>query len=526
MATEYLEVNSTYRDRNQWPLASEFDVFFSQSGTKDRFAALDPVCESTPRIIFTPFKPITGTIVPYPSGAYPLDTGLGAATAFTSVLVQIDSSQYTSRDPNYYAGAVLKFTIPNTTTIEYYRIFESYFYMVGPKTAAPQVSTLDTYDYFLLTLYNPLSTSNILQPGYSFEIRDPSQFTGSVFPLGPPITVNQYFFPTLFIPKGVNSNNFYISYIIYNQTKNEWLKITYYNGITHLASTYPYDNTPLDFSADVFRHYTPGTWSRTDTYIIRRLPPEELGTIVSVNPSNPYQVQISPTSSSIPNFYVGSFLRNQEPFQFFPYSFNNPNYRILGYDPQFPDWAGPPGSVIPVATLDKIYDTTLNSSYEIMQFTTDNMFPFPYEGSIVSMREAVCFDVELLNLVLPNAFLSVSNGSRAVFYPYVYVELTPINNSERFGPNSINSNNPNARRMLFRALIKDVVNDTTSPFVRIDGGGMKQRVKLMLCDSFHFSVHLPDGQLFKTILPEYFSPDRPYELNQISAVFGFKRVDG
>jgi hypothetical protein len=96
------------------------------------------------------------------------------------------------------------------------------------------------------------------------------------------------------------------------------------------------------------------------------------------------------------------------------------------------------------------------------------------------MREAVCFDVELLNLVLPNAFLNVSNGSRAVFYPYVYVELTPISNSERYGPNSINSNNPNARRMLFRAIVKDVVNDVTSPFVRIDGSGMKQRVKLGL----------------------------------------------
>jgi hypothetical protein len=523
MATEYLEINSAFRNRTQWPLASDFDVFFSQSGTKDRLAALDPVCESTPRIIFTPFNRITGSIIPYPSGL-PNDAELGASTSFTNIMVRIDSNLYTSRDPNYYGGAVMKFTTANGQ-IEYYRIFECYFYMVGPKNApVPQASVLDTYDYFLITLYNPVGTSTI-QPGNTFEIRDPSQFTGSTFPLGPPITVNQYFFPTLFIPKGVNSNNFYISYIIYNQTKNEWLNITYYNGITHLASTYPYEKTPLDFSADVFRHFTPGTWTRTDTFILRRIPPEEIGTVVSVNPSNPSQVQISATSSSIPGYYVGSFLRNQEPFQFFPYSFNNPNYRILAYNPQFPNWAGPPGSVVPVVTLDQPYDTTLTPKYEILQFTTDNMYPFPYEGSIVSVREAVCFDVELLNLVLPNAFLDVSNGSRAVFYPYVYVELTPINNSERFGPNSINSNNPNARRMLFRALIKDVVNDTTSPFVRIDGGGMRQRVKLMLCDSFHFSVHLPDGQLFQTILPEYFSPDRPYELNQISAVFGFKRVD-
>jgi hypothetical protein len=524
MATEYLEINSSYRNRNQWPLASEFDVFFSQSGLKDRFTALDPVCKSAPRIIFTPFKPITGKIVEYPTAAYPNDTGVGAGSAGTHIFVKISSTQYTSREPNYYGGAVL---VINRGTVqvpqlEYYRISETYFYLVGPENT-PQSNVLDTYDYFLLVLSDRLSAD--IRPGLPFEIRDPSQFTGSTYPLGPPITVEQYYFPAIFIPKGVNSNNFYISYIIYNQTLNEWLKITYYNGVTHMASTYPYEGTPFDYTSDIFRHFTPGTWTREHTYILRKSAPEEIGNIVSVNPANPFQVQLSLTSSSIPDYYVGSFLRNQEPFQFFPYNFNNPNYKIMAYDPQFPDWAGPPGAVIPVATLDKVYDTTLTSAYEILQFTNDNEFPFPYNGSIVSFREAICFEVELLNIVLPNAFLDTANGSRAVFYPYIYVEITPINNSERFGPNSITSNNPNARRMLFRALVRDTVNDTTSPFVRIDGGGMRQRVKLLPCDNFHFSVHLPGGELFKTILPEYYSPDYPYELNQISAVFAFRRIE-
>lgn len=521
MATEYLEINSTYRNRNDWPMASDFDVFFSQSGTKDRFSAVDPVCVSSPRIIFTPFKPITGSVVEYPTAAYPTDTGVGAGSGGTYVFVKIPSVQYTSRVPNYYSGTVM---VINTGTqqnpvLEYQRIFENIFYIVGPQNI-PETSTLDTYDYFLFVLYSNIS----IRPGATFEIRDPSQFTGSTFPVGPPVTIEQYYFPAIFIPRGVSSNNFYISYIIYNQTLNQWLKITYYNGITHMASTYPYENTPFDFSSDVFRHFTPGTWSREHTYILRKNPPDEIGTIVSVNPSNPRQVQLSPMSSSVPNYYAGSFLRNQEPYQFFPYSFNNPNYKIISYDPQFPDWAGPPGSVIPVATLDKDYDTTLTSSYELLSFSYDNEFPFPYNGSIVSFREAVCFDIELLNIVLPNAILNTANGSRAIFYPYIYVELTPISNSERFGPNSITSNNPNARRMLFRAIVRDTVNDGVSPFVRIDGSGMRQRVKLLPCDNFHFSVHLPSGDLFKTILPEYYSPDMPNDLNQISAVFAFKRV--
>jgi len=524
MATEYLEINSSYRNRNQWPLASDFDVFFSQSGTRDRFAAVDPVCQSAPRLIFTPFRPLTGQIVEYPTAAFPNDTGVGAGSAGLNIFVKITSIQYASREQNYYSGAVMVIDPGQGQAKQYYRIFETIFYLIGPiNPAIPQTNALDTYDYFLFNLYDRLS-ANIL-PGATFEIRDPSQFTGSTFPVGPPVTLKASYFPALFIPKGVNSNNFYISYIIYNQTLNEWLQITYYNGVTHMASTYPYEGTPLDFSSDVFRHFTPGTWTREHTYILRRSPPEEIGTILSVNPSNPQQVELALNSSSTPAYYVGSFLRNQEPFQFFPYKFNNPNYKILAYDPQFPNWAGPPGSVIPVATLDKTYDITLNPKYEILSFTADNEFPFPYNGSIVSFREAICFDIELLNIVLPNAFLATANGSRAVFYPYIYVELTPINNSERFGPNSITSNNPNARRMLFRALVRDTVNDTTSPFVRIDGGGMRQRVKLLPCDNFHFSVHLPGGELFRTVLPEYYSPDLPYELNQISAVFAFRKVE-
>jgi hypothetical protein len=524
MATEYLEINSSYRNRNQWPLASEFDVFFSQSGSRDKYSAVDPVCRAAPRIIFTPFKPITGSIMAYPTGAFPADTGVGAVSAGTHIFVRILSTLYTSREINYYSGAVLVLNTGTTLNpvLEYYRIAETVFYLTGPEST-PQTALLDTYDYFLLVLYDRLSAN--IRPGIPFEIRDPSQFTGSTYPVGPPVTVEQYYFPALFIPKGVSSNNFYISYIIYNQTLNEWLPITFYNGITHMASTYPYEGTPFDFTADVFRHFTPGTWTREHTYIIRRGAPEELGSIISVNPSNPYQVQLSVTSSSVTNHYVGSFLRNQEPFQFFPYKFNNPSYKIMAYDPNFQDWGGPPGTTIPVATLDKPYDTTLNPSYEIMQFNADNEFPFPYNGSIVSFREAICFEVELLNIVLPNAFLKTANGSRAIYYPYVYVELTPLNNSERFGPNSITSNNPNARRMLFRALVRDTVADTTSPFVRIDGGGMRQRVKLMPCDNFHFSVRLPSGEAFQTVLPEYFSPDFPNELNQISAVFAFRKVE-
>ena len=59
----------------------------------------------------------------------------------------------------------------------------------------------------------------------------------------------------------------------------------------------------------------------------------------------------------------------------------------------------------------------------LLQFSRDNLNPFVYTGSLVSQQDVVCYEVELLNLVLPNAILAVSGGGLISFYSYVYVQL-------------------------------------------------------------------------------------------------------
>ena len=51
--TRYIEVNSTYRDRNLWPLAAEFEIPISQTGTKSISNAIDPVSLSMPIFSWT-----------------------------------------------------------------------------------------------------------------------------------------------------------------------------------------------------------------------------------------------------------------------------------------------------------------------------------------------------------------------------------------------------------------------------------------------------------------------------------------
>lgn len=461
MSIEHLEINSSYRNRNQWPSSGDFDVYISQSGINNNVQAVDPYSTAAPILSFIPFTSLSGTISNYvvnrlgsSSDEYTLYCFFTAGTA--------------SKTRDYYDGIVMRFVIGSYTILK--RILQ-WRYMSTD-------STLNR-DYFQIDLSEALPY--VVPPGTSFTMNDASDFTD-------PDT------PIVYIPDSVASTNYYINYILYNQTRLEWLPIVYYNGKTHMVQT----NSTNAIS------YTSGTWLATDTYSIRPAPPSEVSTVVSV--ISPISLEIAATSSVKSDAYVGSFIRMVG---------QNQSRRIVSYDP-----------TTKIIGLQSAFGSTVTAGdqYEILQFTGDNFNPFQYNGSIASLREAVCYDVELLNLVLPNKFINTSVGSRAVFYPHVYVELTAINNSERASSISICSNNPNSRKMLFRALVFDTTNDTTSPFVRIDGGGMVQRIKLLPADNFHFSVHLPDGSVFSTETEEYYSPSRPNPLKQISALFSIKRV--
>lgn len=161
-------------------------------------------------------------------------------------------------------------------------------------------------------------------------------------------------------------------------------------------------------------------------------------------------------------------------------------------------------------------------TYEIEQITRDNAVPFNYTGSLVSSSQMICYEIELLNLILPNSTLV--NGGRIAFYPYVYVMLENVSSAAGRSDGLIWSNNPNARKMLFRAVVDDTPTPLISPFVKIDGDGMVQTVKFKPNDSFRFAVFLPDGSLFQTVASDTTSPNPPNTLVQISAVFSIKKL--
>ena len=266
------------------------------------------------------------------------------------------------------------------------------------------------------------------------------------------------------------------------------------------------------------------------------------GTITSVNPpAAPTVIGLGPTASSVDGFYVGCIITDKNiPVNPAPYFLNisqfitayngttkkatlsGPLINLTGTNPAL---VGDSWFIRTVFLSSPLtYPVIRGNLYEIEQFTRDNYNPFVYTGSLVSSQESVCYEVELLNLILPNAVLASGRGGRPIFYPYLYVMLQPVSSDAGTNKNIIYSNNPNSYGMLYRAVVDDTPVPAISPFIKIDGDGMVHVIKFKPNTAFRFAVFHSGGDAFKTTLDEQYSPSPPNALTQISACFAFKRV--
>lgn len=469
---KFLEVDSTYRNRNQFSNPADFTMLISQSGSKNRFTALDPVSEAAPSVVFNGSFDNSVSNASLTITSVLVGSSIGNTTGPFGLFVETTAGEIrTERD--FYKGAVLVLTN-------------------GTDTARRRVLS-----------YNYISTSGGFDTGF---FRFSTSFPDSVLVAGTTGTIanatdNNGPNAVVYIPEGESIDNFYNNHIIENVDVGEIRTITGYSGLYHMAA--------ID---------TPGTgWLPTHNYIVRKLRASNTGSFVGVPSVN--VLQLAGGSSTVDDFYTGSFLRIAGPLNTPPFSTivapYNEMRRIVSYDGATQTATVSPGfSVAPAAGV----------NYEVLPFTRDQSVPFNYTGSLVSQQEMVCYEIELLNLVLPNRTLTSGRGGRIAFYPYVYVELTNANAASAGMKGVIYSNNPNAVRMLFRCAIDDVPNPVVSPYIKIDGDGMVQTVKFKPNDNFKFRVLLPEGDVFETDLQDNVGPNEPNPLVQISAIFSLKRL--
>jgi hypothetical protein len=463
----YLEIDSTYRNREQYPDPASFTVLISQSGTRDNIHAFDPVSDAAPIKTWIPDNfSSSGTII----GGLVLGNPSNSTDRFIVYFPQLSNL---NKQLDYYIGQPIEVdgNLTNINSWEYCSTFnpplynDSFWVSISPSLAIPP-SDGDTVNFIPST-----------------------DITSGIF----------------YIPESSSLDSLYTSYILWNEIKQEGYTINTYDGNTHLIGV------------DMLVDNNISTWNTSDTLSIRKTVPE-IASIGIMNGSTTNTVILPPSVSNTNGIYTGSFIK------FTSGQNDGITCRISSYQGLFQPAIPPFIPAIPArqATINcsVLPINPLNDTFELLQFTRDNAVPFTYTGSLVSQQETVCYEIQLVNLVLPNKILS--SGGKISFYPYVYVELQNVTTS--CTPNIIYSNNSNSTRRLFIAIISDVSNPDSTPFIKITGSGMVQTIKFKPNDSFKFGVYLPNGEILNTLFPELLSPSAPNPFIQISALFSLKRL--
>ena len=176
---------------------------------------------------------------------------------------------------------------------------------------------------------------------------------------------------------------------------------------------------------------------------------------------------------------------------------------------------------ISMTTAGDSYVITTPSVINIVAKANDNVVPLDYIGSMVSTETAVCHTISLVSLELPN--VTLTTGSQIAFYPYIYVEIRNATASERAATAITYSNNPAGDRALFIVPVTDVINPSSGYFVKLRGT-FSQKIHFKPNDNLVFSVTLPNGEVFQTVLSDTLSPYPANPLLQIHALFSVKRL--
>jgi len=517
--------------------------------------------------IITPPAPTTTSVtfsVEYPSIslATPLTIQAGSTFVILNSTVEIDDSTLQTAPPT---STVSSFYVNVSTLKSPYKNIPNFYvgYLLQATTGAGLTCAgiINSYNPStgLISVEIPLLTTQVITSGGAIKIIDPSNYTSS------PVSITSggvtYVCPanTLVLPlidangKYILSydqcyNNYYVVYEtpIYSTPSTTSIvssKIVSYNFLTNTATL----GSPLSSSL-----LTPITSITMNRYSIRKTLPNQVFTTVSTGTSLP-QFQNMPIIYLNNCIFLPSSANNNDNYYTGQYIYVYPNqtannqitslsniegscYYINSYvsnngatNACFVSLVTPPNVTSPTQYYPSYSSNITNfpspgTVINIVNFANDNYNPLIYNGSVVSQNETVAYEISLVNLTLPN--ITLITGSRAAFYPYLYVELSNVTASSSSSKNVIYSNNPNSGKALFLVPITDITDPLRSPFIKLDAGSMVQTVKFKPNDCLRFSVFLPNGELYLTVMSDYYTPSGPNPMVQIDALFGIKRLTG
>lgn len=274
------------------------------------------------------------------------------------------------------------------------------------------------------------------------------------------------------------------------------------NDCNTFAGTHNYYKI-LSYDPTTFTVVLPTPITPINNYNIRKEPPllrDILGVTAGVTTT---EVVLGGLASNIDNIYTNCYLRIFSGIASQSYSI------IIGY-------TGATKTAILKTPLSNVPIT--GDGYEILPYTNDNFSPLLYNGT--NTNQVVCYEIELMHLVLPNVFILNGSAGKLDDYPYFYVKL--YNMSSKPSSTKMITNNPNSREAIFSAPMD--LNLTSQSFFTLKTKNPIQQMTFKPDDNLHFSVCLPNGEPLQLRDNDWFSPASPNPFLQISAVFSIKRI--
>lgn len=160
----------------------------------------------------------------------------------------------------------------------------------------------------------------------------------------------------------------------------------------------------------------------------------------------------------------------------------------------------------------------------ILPYTGEGVVGLNFTGTQLTLSQASCYRISVMSLILPNLTIDVGSGPLTSFFPYVFLEISNVSNSNGRNKSILYSNNPYTSNVTFVCSISDVNNPLTTRFIKITSDGSSQTLKFTPVDALRFRVSLPDGTTFRTARTDYLVPVAPDPRIQVHAVLEIERL--
>lgn len=164
------------------------------------------------------------------------------------------------------------------------------------------------------------------------------------------------------------------------------------------------------------------------------------------------------------------------------------------------------------------------TNFCIQNFKKDGVVPLNFTGTYLTQSQMSCYEITVLNLILPNLQIDALDSLLTSGFPYVLLEISNVTMPNSHNKNAIYSNNPSAINTTFVCSISDVNDPIRSRYIKISSDGTVQTLKFSPADNLKIKILLPSGETFKLLQKDYLPPSVANPDLQIELLLEIKKL--